>query len=80
MSESPIQNAMDMAIEMQKAQFNLAKLTISWQDYGHVFTVESMNPLSAFELSEKVKEIIKIRYSQGGMNDAKRRTTGISKK
>lgn len=77
MGDSPIEEAMNHVVAMQQAQFNMAKLVISWQDYGHTFTVESMNPLSAFELSEKVKEICNKRW--GGKPNEKGRTTKVGK-
>jgi hypothetical protein len=68
--ESPIEDAMNSVIAMQQAQFNMAKLVISWQEFGHTFTVESLNPISAFELADKVKELIKKRMG-GKKNEQK---------
>lgn len=67
---NPMEQAMGFAAQMQQAQFNSAKLTIKWKFKNHTFMVESLNPLSAFELMERTKEVAKIRI--GGDKNAKR--------
>ena len=57
--QNPLEQAMDMAMKAQNAQFNAAKLVITWTEYGHTFSVESLNPISAFELMAKVKTVAK---------------------
>jgi hypothetical protein len=57
--QNPLEQAMDMAMKAQNAQFNAAKLVITWTEYGHTFSVESLNPVSAFELMAKVKTVAK---------------------
>jgi len=63
-NQNPLETALDFAMKSQQAQFNAAKLIIRWTMYGHEFCVESLNPISAFELMEKVKIVAKDRLEE----------------
>lgn len=68
-NENPLDRVLGMAAQMNQVQFNAAKLTISWKMYNHIFTVESMNPVSAFEMARKVKEVAVKEFGKNGKKE-----------
>ena len=58
-NENPLQQVMNMATSLASVQHNSATLRIKWKYHQHEFEVESMNPIQAFALMDKVKEVAK---------------------
>jgi hypothetical protein len=66
---NPIEAVSNMLQQTANMQYNSAKVIIRWEFLDHTFTVESLNPISAFTMMDKVKEAAKqkmIRDKQRG--------------
>jgi hypothetical protein len=60
----------EMMQKMGNVSFNAAKLSIEWEQLGHKFVVESMNPVSAFNLMSQTKKVAEQELGKNGRKNS----------